>query len=155
MNRFALIVFVAAPCVSSCTQRAGLGAFSISSDAHDVSEIAPLIGWGLEPGRGKSGLVASLDVALAHDPAGIDTSTFYFARGAYVHALAGGKAYLLGGGALVYESSDATGTSMLGAVDLGAGLGLGTRLDLRAVYSIFVGTENAEGALSATLGYAF
>lgn len=155
MKRFAPVLLIATLCVSSCAQRAGLGAFSISSDAHGVTEIAPLIGWSLEPGRGESGFVATVDVAFAADPGGIDPSTFYFARGAYLHAFAGGNAYLLGGGALVHESSSVTGKSTLGAVDLGVGIGMGARLDLRAVYSIFIGTDNAKGAASATLGYAF
>jgi hypothetical protein len=69
-----------------------------------------------------------------------------------------GGFYVLGGGRLATEwldTDDASG-SLATALDFGGGVALaGGRLDLRATYSILLGSGNVPGFGAVQLGYAF
>jgi len=109
--------------------------------------------------RARTGYEFGLDV-VSSDSGDVNASaTLLFAgASALFRTKAEGKFYVLGGGRLVTEWVDTeedTG-AIATALDVGGGMALaGGKMDLRATYSILLGSGNVPGFGAVRLGYAF
>jgi hypothetical protein len=122
----------------------------------------PAAGLSYRPGRRDAsvGLEIAFDVIASDSQAGGGASTIMLAGAALLVRVGAGKAfYLLGGGRLVSESVDVDvpdAGGLAGAVDVGGGVTIaGGRMDLRATYSVLLGSANVPGFGGVAVGYSF
>jgi hypothetical protein len=142
--------------------RAGYADLTIGGD--EVAEGAPLFGFFYGGGRqGKVGYEVGLDVSRSSSLSGAFTSTLLAGRFDLLFSMgkpdASARVYLVSGLSGLADLTQDVNTSSTGtaaAVNLGAGAGFGKgRFDVRATYSLLIGSENSFGMTLLSAGLAF
>ncbi len=114
------------------------------------------------PKSGRLGFEFGMDCGLSESDSGAVKSTLLMGHAEAVLNLSRtGSPYVLGGGKFVVEQTsdaayDTDDTIVGGAIDVGAGVTLSSgKVDIRALYSFLLQSENIAGVASVALGYAF
>lgn len=138
----------------------------ISPGGGDEEDFSGAMTYGLyyRPGSAESrlGFEFGLDLGSSDSESGTAEAGLVMVSVAALYRMNGGKSfYLLGGGKIVSEKVEdgtfGTDDSTLGGtLDFGAGTVLAQgRVDVRATYSILLGSDNVPGAASLLVGYSF
>lgn len=132
----------------------------------DVEDFSGGVTYGLyyRPGSAESrlGFEFGLDLGSSDsEPTEAESSLVMVSAAALLRMNGGKSFYVLGGGRIVREkvedgASGADDSALGGTLDLGAGTVLAQgRVDVRATYSILLGSENVPGAANLVVGYSF